>query len=296
MAAAGVGGFEVVVWGARGTLPGCGPNQVAFGTETCCVEMRVGGRRLIFDAGTGIVTLGREMAAEEVRDIDIFFSHAHYDHIMGLPFFVPFYKPGTRVSVSLGHMLDGRLAGELVADLMRAPFLPIGPKIFQAEIEYMTFKPGDVLEPGPGIAVKTARLNHPNGAVGFRVEYGGRAAAYVTDTEHVPGQTDKAVLSLFRNADVVFYDTSYTEAEMAKFKGFGHSSWEEGVRLAKAANTKRLVLFHHSHMRDDDALAAIEREAKAAFAGAVVGRTGMRFALEPVPEPARPRREAERVR
>ena len=273
-------GFDIVVWGARGTLPGCGPRQMAFGTETCCVEMRVGGRRLVFDAGTGIVPLGRQMGQEKVREIDLFFSHVHYDHIMGFPFFMPLYRPETRVTVSLGHMLDERPAEALIADFMRVPFLPIGPKIFSADIEYRTFRPGDALEPGPGIAIRTARLNHPNGAVGYRVEHEGRVVSYVTDTEHVPGRTDEAVLGLFENADIVFYDTSYTDEEMLRFKNFGHSSWEEGVRLARQAGVKRLVLFHHANMRDDEDLARIEAEAKAAFSGAVVGRTGMSFSLK----------------
>lgn len=272
--------FEVVVWGARGTLPGCGPAQTVFGTETCCVEMRVAGRRLVFDAGTGIVPLGRQMGQEQTPEIDLFFSHVHYDHIMGFPFFMPLYRPETKVTVSLGHMLDGRPAEELVADLMRAPFLPIGPKIFSAEIDYMTFRPGDVLRPGGGIVIRTARLNHPNGAVGYRVEYGGCVASYVTDTEHVPGLTDEAVLSLFEDADIVFYDTSYTDAEMQRFKNYGHSSWEEGVRLAKQAGARRLVLFHHSFLRDDADLARVEAEAQAVFPGAVAGRTGLSFSLK----------------
>ncbi|WP_188908074.1 MBL fold metallo-hydrolase [Aureimonas endophytica] len=273
--------FDVIVWGARGTLPGSGPAQTAYGTETCCVEMRIDGHRLVFDAGTGIVPLGRLLAAECVPSVDLFFSHVHYDHIMGFPFFMPLYRPGTRISVSLGHMLDHQPAGELIADFMRAPFLPIGPKVFSADIDYRTFRPGDVLRPGPGIRIGTARLNHPNGAVGYRVEHAGRVVSYVTDTEHVPGQTDEAVLSLFRDADLVFYDTSYTEAEMAKFKNYGHSSWQEGVRLAKLAGVRQLVLFHHANMRDDEALAQIEAEAQAMFPGAVAGYTGMTFSLAP---------------
>ncbi len=273
--------FEVEVWGARGTLPGCGANQVAFGVETCCVEMRVAGRRLIFDAGTGIVPLGRRLWDERAEEIDLFFSHVHYDHIMGFPFFMPLYNGDARVTVSLGHMLDGRSAGELVSDFMRAPFLPIGPKIFQAEIEYLSFRPGDVLVPGAGIRIRTARLNHPNGAVGYRVEHAGRAVAYVTDTEHVPGHTDGGVVGLMQDADLVFYDASYTDAEMAHFKNYGHSSWEEGVRLARQAGVKRLVLFHHSNKRDDAGLAAIEQQAAEALPGTVAGRTGMRFSLAP---------------
>ncbi|BDA82556.1 MBL fold metallo-hydrolase [Aureimonas sp. SA4125] len=277
------GAFTIKVWGARGTLPGCGEGQTAFGTETCCVEMQIDGHRLIFDAGTGIVALGREMAAEGAGGADLFFSHVHYDHIMGLPFFLPLYKPGCRISVSAGHMLDGRSCADIVTDYMRAPFLPITPKVFSADVDYRSFQPGDGLTPQAGIEIATARLRHPNGAVGYRVSHRGRVAAYVTDTEHEPGETDAAVLGLFEGADIVFYDTTYTDEEMEKYRGYGHSSWQEGVRLAEAAGARQLVLFHHAHYRDDAALARIEAEARAVFPNVVVGRTGLAFRLaEPV--------------
>ena len=271
--------LEIRVWGARGTLPGCGNNQRSFGTETCCVEMRPAGRRLIFDAGTGIVPLGHQMMLENAESADIFFSHVHYDHIIGLPFFKPLYRPGTAVSITAGHMLDGRTSAEIVEDFMRAPFLPIGPSIFAADVDYRSFTPGAVLRPADGIVVRTARLTHPNGAVGYRVEHGGRAVSYVTDTEHEPGRTDAAVVSLMQDADIVFYDATYTDAEMARFRGFGHSSWQEGLRLARATGVKRLVLFHHAHTRDDDALTRIEAEARCLFPGAIAARTGLTFFL-----------------
>ena len=271
--------FTIKVWGARGTLPGCGEGQTAFGTETCCVEMRIAGRRLIFDAGTGIVPLGREMAAEGVGSADLFFSHVHYDHIMGFPFFVPLYRSGCAITVSAGHMLDGRSCADIVTDYMRAPFLPITPKVFSATVDYRSFEPGDVLTPHEGIRISTARLRHPNGAVGYRVEHRGRVAAYVTDTEHEPGEMDEAVLSLFEGADIVFYDTTYTDGEMTRHQGYGHSSWQEGVRLAQRAGARQLVLFHHSHSRDDAALALIEAEARASFPDVVAGRTGLAFRL-----------------
>lgn len=275
----GAGCFDVRVWGARGTLPGCSTNQGAYGTDTCCVEMEVGGHHLIFDAGTGIVPLGRRLWQDGVRRIDLFLSHVHYDHVMGLPFFKPFYDPAAVLSVTAGHMLDGRSCAEIVEDYMRAPFLPITPRIFTAGVDYRSFAPGDVLEPAPGVTIRTARLRHPNGAVGYRVEHAGLVVSYVTDTEHEPGATDADVLSLFREADVVFYDTTYTDAEMEGYKGFGHSSWQEGVRLAKAAGAKRLVLFHHGHNRDDEALAAILAEARRLFPRTFAGKVGMTFQL-----------------
>jgi phosphoribosyl 1,2-cyclic phosphodiesterase len=127
--------------------------------------------------------------------------------------------------------------------------------------------------------VRTAVLNHPNGATGYRIEHGGKSVCYVTDTEHVRGTPDRNILALIAGADIVIYDCMYTDEEYAKsYVGWGHSTWQEGMRLCKAAGARRLVVFHHDPDRDDDQLDAIGREAEAAMPGAVVAREGLTLA------------------
>ena len=126
-----------------------------------------------------------------------------------------------------------------------------------------------------GIFVRTAVLNHPNGATGYRIEYKGKAMCYVTDTEHAPGQPDQNVLGLIEGADLVIYDSTYTDAEFVTKVGWGHSTWQEGVRLCQAANVKMLAIFHHEPDHEDDFLDQLEVEARALWPGAVLARENM---------------------
>ena len=267
--------FLVRIWGARGSLPAPAAPNCVFGTDTCCVEMRCGPHVLVFDAGSGAASLGVQLQAENLADFDLFFTHCHMDHIIGLPFMRQLYKEGAKIRLHAGHFEDDTTCREMVEAFMRPPYFPVTPKYFRADIDFADFRPPEVLIPHPGITVRTARLTHPNGAVGYRVEFGGHAACYVTDTEHTPGKPDAAILELIADADVVIYDAMYSDAEFENYRGYGHSTWQEGVRLCEGAGARRLVIFHHRHERDDEALRLIEAEAQARFPGAIVARTGL---------------------
>lgn len=271
--------IRVRFWGVRGSLPSPSPTMQRGGGQTSCVEIRCGGDVLLFDAGTGLSLAGAQLMAEGVRDYDLFLTHCHYDHIMGLPFFKPLFSGGARVSVWSGHLHGAMTTRQIIEDFMRPPYFPVTPKVCDAAVAFNDFTPGDVLRPRQRIAIATAPLNHPGGAVGYRIEYRGCGIAYVTDTEHKPGTTDENVIRLIAGADLVIYDSAYTEAELSHLRGFGHSTWEEAVRLCRLAGAKRLALFHHSHTRDDAALDAIEAQARARFAGAFAARDGLQLAL-----------------
>src|SRR5262249_36812055 len=145
----------------------------------------------------------------------------------------------------------------------------------QAKLEFVDFKSGESWDHGGGVKIKTMPLNHPNGATGYRIEYGGQSIAYVTDTQHVIGKPDQNVLKLVEGADLMIYDSTYTDAEFPAKIGWGHSTWEEGVRLAKVAKVKQLVIFHHDPDHNDDFMAQLERTARAAWPGALVAREQM---------------------
>ena len=267
--------FLVRFWGVRGSVACAGPRTVRYGGNTACVEMRCGGRILIFDAGTGICGLGRELDAAGPLEADQFFSHAHWDHIVGVPFFCPAHRPENRFEVWAGHLLPEMTMEEALRQAMRAPLFPVPLDILKARINFHDFRAGAVLDPRPGIRVRTAALNHPNGCTGYRVEFAGKSVCYVTDTEHVPGRPDRNVLALIEGADIVIYDSTYTDEEFESYVGWGHSTWQEGVRLCRAAGARTLVLFHHDPCRDDEAMDRIAEAAAAAFPGAVAAREGM---------------------
>ena len=266
--------FKVRFWGVRGSIAAPGPATVKYGGNTSCVEMRCGAHLLIFDAGSGIRALGNDLETRGATDADMFLSHTHYDHLLGLPFFCPAFDAGNHFHVWAGHLQPERTIESVLRAFMTDPLFPVPLDIFHARLTFHDFRAGEVLVPRPGITVRTASLNHPNRATGFRVEFAGKTACYVTDTEHVPGAPDAAVLGLIDGADLVIYDATYTDQEFARYKGWGHSTWEEGVRLAKAARVKRLVLFHHDPSHDDIALDAIGRAAAAALPGTIVAREG----------------------
>jgi len=271
--------LRVQFWGTRGSIPSPGPSTVRYGGNTSSLEVRCGGRMLLFDGGTGLRYLGNSLTnaqpASPPLDTDLFLTHTHFDHVAGLPFFKPFFRPENRFRLWAGHLAEGMTLRRVLGEFMMSPLFPVPPQVFRARMEYREFKAGDTLRPGPDVAVRTAMLNHPDGATGYRIDYAGRSVCYLTDTEHVPGSPDRNVLELIAGADLVIYDSMYTDAEYETYVGWGHSTWQEGVRLCRAAGAKRLAVFHHDPEHDDDMLDGVAREVAKELPGSLVARDGL---------------------
>ncbi|MGA7934254.1 MAG: MBL fold metallo-hydrolase [Kovacikia sp.] len=282
--------FIVTFWGVRGSIASPGSETVRYGGNTPCVEMQVGGARLIFDGGTGIRVLGRSLLPQMPLEASIFFTHSHWDHIQGFPFFEPAFTKGNRFHIYGAVAPNGSTIEQRLNDQMLHPNFPVPLQIMGADLKFYDIEVGHPIEIGNGIVVESAMLNHPGQAVGYRVNWQGYAAAYVTDTEHLSdGSLDQNVLALAHDADVFIYDATYTDeeyqSEKNSKKGWGHSTWQEAVKLAKAANAKTLVIFHHDPLHNDQFLDQVGAQVKQEFPNSLMAKEGHSIQIVPAKTP-----------
>lgn len=278
--------FLIRFWGVRGSIACPGPQTVRYGGNTSCVEMRIGGKLLVFDGGTGLRLLGLKLLSEMPIDAAMFFTHSHWDHIQGFPFFVPAFVPGNRFQIYGTVAPNGSTIEQRLNDQMLHPNFPVPLQIMGADLKFCDIDIGETVRIGD-IKVENALLNHPGEAVGYRVSWRGKSAAFITDTEHFPDRLDENVVALSRDADVMIYDATYTDAEYHSEKsskvGWGHSTWQEAVKVAKKANVKQLVIFHHDPLHNDEFMDKIAKETAEEFPGSVVAQEGMVIELRPEP-------------
>jgi phosphoribosyl 1,2-cyclic phosphodiesterase len=274
--------FTVRFWGVRGSIACPGAETVRYGGNTSCVEMRVGNHLLVFDGGTGLRVLGQTLLREMPLNVHMFFTHSHWDHIQGFPFFVPAFVKGNKFNIYGAIAPNGSTIEQRLNDQMLHPNFPVPLQIMGADLTFCDIGIGESVEIDD-IVVENALLNHPGEAVGYRINWNGYAAAYITDTEHFPDRLDEHVLWLARNADIMIYDATYTDEEYYSEKsskvGWGHSTWQEAVKVAKAANVKKLVIFHHDPLHSDGFMDDIKEKTAQQFPNSVVAWEGLEIDL-----------------
>jgi len=267
-------------WGTRGSVPTPGPHTVRYGGNTPCVEVRTGtGALVILDAGTGMRELGQSLvdgANGSPIVGDIFLSHAHWDHIQGIPFFAPIFERGNQFTIWGATSLRANV-GRVVRDQMSPVVFPVTFDSLPARVEFAELADGPHV--GDGYEITAFPLHHPGGALAYRVTDttpGGRSFVHVSDNELAPhasygddpGWRDRLV-DFVRGAAMLVHDATYTTEEYDRHRGWGHSTYGDALELALDSGVGELVLFHHKPERHDDDL-----DARLAACRATVARRG----------------------
>jgi len=256
-------------WGARGSIPVSGNDYVRYGGDTACIEVRTRqGSIVIIDAGTGIRRLGNLLLSEKRYDYTMIFTHVHWDHIIGFPFFKPLFQRETKISI-LGCPLQVPVFREALATIMKVPYFPVNIENTKAKIDFNDFCQGKIQI--DGMSITSIPLSHPNGGIGFRFEEDNRSFVYLTDNElgyrHPGGMKYADYVAFSKEADILVHDAEYIPAEYSATKKWGHSIYTDALRLALDAGAASLGLFHHNQARKDEELDLIVEDCQKRVAG-----------------------------
>ena len=266
-------GLAVRFWGVRGSAPQCGAAHLAFGGATMCIEATAGGRRLVIDAGSGIRALGWALDGEEAGEIDLLLTHYHLDHLLGLWSFAPLFRSGTKVVVHAPILETGEPEG-ILRRLFDAPYSPLRPEDAGASLVVRAFKPGASFAIA-GFEIRTTPLTHPGGSCGYRLGWRDASLALVFDHEHGGGAPEPWLAAFCAGADVILYDAHWDEdVDYAPHRGWGHSTWQAGLRLLEAAKGCRLGLLHHAPDATDAVLTEREGRLRRLHGGGFFARQG----------------------
>lgn len=270
--------FTLTFWGVRGHIPAPGADTVRYGGNTACVEVHVGGQRLIFDGGSGLRVLGCHlMQQEQPVEAHLFFTHTQWDRIQGFPFFAPAFVPATQLNIYGAPALNGASIKQRLTEQMLRPNFSKPLQTMAATMTFHNIAAGDSISFGD-VVVETLSLNRHTSALGYRVSWQDHVLVYATDTDPTKTSVDPNLLMLSSGADVLILDGTYADAAYSDPKS-GLAPWHLGIEVAQTSQVKHLVLFHHNPCHSDDYLDQLERQVQTSFAPARLAREGMTLDL-----------------
>ena len=275
-------------FGVRGSIPVCNPEFQDFGGNTTCVQLKIKETNniVVFDAGTGIRDLGKEFLASGHKQDEIFiaFTHFHWDHIQGFPFFEPAFNKKQRINVlAMGSGREINCLEEIFIVQMQKEYFPVELANMGADFNFMLLDQsmeifgGDESDIKPVIVI-TNRHNHPGSAYGYRLEREGKVFVFCTDVEH-GDEIDKSVVRLAEGAELLIHEAQYTSEELKDKKGWGHSSFEQAIQVAEMAGVKQLAITHHDPDHDDEFLTKMEKECQQIFKDCFLAREKMEIEI-----------------
>jgi len=245
--------MDIKCWGSRGSIPVSGDPYLKYGGDTTCIEVTAkSGEIIIIDAGTGIRCLGKSLIERNLTQYYLLFTHAHWDHILGIGFFRPLLFSKVKIIIQ-DRKFSGIVTQDVLSEVMKQPFFPIGLKDLKADIRFdktlnKTFTIGSV-------RIETIPISHAGGGLGYKFTEDGKSFVFLTDNElgfdHPEGSGFDAYVDFSRDADLLFHDGEYTQDEYKRKIGWGHSSIQDILGLAIKANVKKLGLFHLNQDRTD---------------------------------------------
>jgi phosphoribosyl 1,2-cyclic phosphodiesterase len=243
----------ITCWGSRGSIPVSGKNCVKYGGDTTCIEIQTGtGDIIIIDAGTGIRELGNRLMKEPRKPFHLLLTHAHWDHVIGFPFFKPLYSNRHHIILHTGPFTFKGLQ-RILSYTMTAPHFPVPFSRISAQLEYRV-TPADTFHIGP-LTIVPIPISHPNSGYGYKLTEDGKTFVFLTDNElgftHATGLSTAAYIRFCAGADLLFHDAEYTPEEYGKTVGWGHSAYTDALDLAEKAGVKTLGLFHLNQDRTD---------------------------------------------
>lgn len=275
--------MKIKFYGTRGSIPVCSREFQDFGGNTSCLTISIPDKNIlsIIDAGTGIRNLGRELMSSKdglPKEITLGFSHFHWDHIQGFPFFTPAYNPNVKINILvMGVGWEMSRLKKIMVDQMGGEFFPIEMEEMGAHFNFLTLG-RKVVQHSSGMAVRARLHNHPGGAHSFRLERNGKVLVMVTDIEH--GEAlDEGTIELAKDADLLIHEAQYTSEELSNRKGWGHSSYEQAIEVAKIAGVKQLVMTHHDPEHDDNFLLEMEKKCQKMFPNCCLAREQMEITI-----------------
>ncbi len=244
--------WKITVWGVRGSAPAPYQEFMEYGGNTSCVSVRRKNHMVVFDAGTGLITLGREWDTQTDMRLDILISHLHIDHVMGLFLFQPLFAADMEI-----HLYGGTGLEQKMRQLLSPPWWPLGVQDFKAKLYFHEIQAGDRFELG-GFAVSTMAGNHPGGNILYRLESDGKRLVHALDCESDEG-TFERITDFAHGSDLIIWDANFTTEDFKE--SWGHSTWEQGLKAGHEAGAGRVLMTHYSHGYTDNFLREQEREA-----------------------------------